>query len=213
MRVNSTSTLASSTLWAAAIAAVGLTAAACDQIAQPVAPSAGTFSTAAPAGAVAAAAPAGAVPDIGGVWDYSEQTRLVLAGEVALAFGLAYEGPVLQMDCESPAGVLTLVQNGSTFTGTLVHPVSTCVTRGGQAAPPPWQLPYEATLSGRVTGRALHIEQIDAPPFPPVPCAKNGTIEVTGGVAVTLHTTGRCDLSDAPFQPATASNSGTATRP
>jgi len=205
-----------STLWTATVAAVALTIAGCDQVAGPAAPSAGAPSTAGVGtDATPAAAPAAAVsaPDITGVWHYAEHTRLLLAGEVAFAFGLAYEGPVLQMDCASPEGVLTVVQTGSAFTGTLVHPVSTCVTKGGQAAPPPWQIPYAADVSGRVTGHAMHFEQVDQPPFPPVPCTKNGTIEVREGAAVELETTGRCDLSEAPFRPATASNMATATRP
>ena len=96
--------------------------------------------------------------------------------------------------------MLTLVQTGSTFTGTLEHPTGTCRTKGGQIAPPPWALPYRATLAGRVTGRALHFDQVDDPPDPagPVTCPKNGTIQVVGGVAVQLETVGRCDLQVTP---------------
>ncbi len=144
----------------------------------------------------------GAALDISGVWNYVEETFLVLKPE----------GEVLHLRCVSPDGVLTIDQTGSTFTGTLVHPTGSCMTKDGQVVPPPWELPYEAVLSGRITGRALHIDQFDAPPAPPVHCPKNGTIRVSGGEAVGLTTVGRCDLSFLPFRPATATNSGTATR-
>lgn len=199
MRVRPTSTV-----WAAVLAAASLAAGACQQ-ASPL-----PGSPTAPDSTITAAQ---AAPDISGVWTYAEESRLVLPGELALAMGLAYEGPVLQMTCDSQTGVLTLTQTGSTFTGTLQHPVSTCTTSGGQAAPPPWPQPYEAILSGRLTGSALHIDQFDAPPAPPTPCPKNGTIEMEGGIIVQLNTTGRCDLSSAPFRPATATNRGTARRP
>lgn len=140
--------------------------------------------------------------DISGVWSYAEETFLVLNPE----------GTVIHLRCVSPDGVLTIDQTGAMFAGTLTHPTGSCVTKDGVVIPPPWPLPYEATLSGRITGRALHIEQFDAPPAPPVRCPKNGTIVVDGGQAVRLNTSGRCDLSGAPFRPALATNSGTAHR-
>jgi len=141
--------------------------------------------------------------DIDGVWSYAEETLLVLKPE----------GEVLHARCFSPDGVLTIQQTGSTFTGTLTHPTGSCVTKDGHVIPPPWDLPYEAVLSGRITGRALHIDQVDAPPAPPVPvhCPKHGAIQVVGGTAVGLTTTGRCDLSALPF-PFMAKNSATAVR-
>jgi hypothetical protein len=148
-------------------------------------------------------AAAQAAIDISGTWEYIEESFLVVRPE----------GEVLHVTCLSAEGVLTIVQDGATFTGTLVHPTSTCHTKEGVVIPPPWPLPHEAVLSGRITGRAIHIDQYDAPPNPPVHCPKNGTISVTDGTAVELTTTGRCDLSVLPFSPAMAKNSGIATRP
>jgi hypothetical protein len=145
---------------------------------------------------------AAAALDISGVWSYEEETFLVLNPQ----------GTVIHLRCASPDGVLTIEQTGATFTGTLTHPTGSCVTKDGVVIPPPWPLPYEATLSGRVTGRALHIEQFDAPPAPPVRCPKDGNIVVGGGQVIGFTTTGRCDLSGAPFRPAVATNSGTAQR-
>jgi predicted transcriptional regulator len=146
---------------------------------------------------------AGAALDISGVWDYVEETFMVVKPA----------GEVLHLRCVSPDGILTINQTGSTFTGTLVHPTGSCMTKDGHVVPPPWDLPYEAGIEGRITGRALHIDQYDAPPGPPVHCPKQGAIRVASGEAVELHTTGRCDLSFLPFRPATATNSATATRP
>lgn len=145
----------------------------------------------------------GSPADIDGVWSYSEEVFLVIKpGD-----------EVLHLRCVSPDGVLTLDQNGSTFTGTLVYSTGSCETKDGQVLPPPWPLPYEAVLSGHIAGRSVHIDQFDAPPAPPVHCPKTGTIEISGEVAVRLTTVGRCDLSSAPFRPALATNSGIATRP
>lgn len=143
-----------------------------------------------------------AAPDISGAWNYSETTFLVVRPE----------DDVLQLRCSSPNGELMIVQTGSTFTGTLTYETGTCETKDGQAVPTPWPLPYSATLSGRITGNALHIDQYDAPPNPPVHCPKNGTIRMDDGVPVALTTMGRCDLSHVPFKPAIATNEGTAVR-
>jgi hypothetical protein len=79
--------------------------------------------------------------------------------------------------------------------------------------PAPWPLPYTATLTGHVTGRAVYIDQVDDAP-PGVRCPKYGSLRVAGGDVVEIRTNGSCDLSAAlPFQPATATNSGTAVRP
>lgn len=147
--------------------------------------------------------------DIGGAWQFAEETSLTFPGELAASLGIAPEGPVLHVSCSSPQGVLTITQSGSTFTGTLTHPASSCVTRGGQTVQPPWTLPYEATLSGRLTGRALDIQQFDV--VGPVECTKKGTLQVAGGTVTGMRTKGRCDLSSLPFR-ATATNSGMATR-
>lgn len=139
--------------------------------------------------------------DIAGSWSYVETSVLVLKPE----------GDVINMTCLNPEGVLTIIQDGAVFTGTLTHAATTCATKDGQAVPPPWPLPYEAVLSGRISGRSIHIDQFDAPPGPPVHCPKTGVIHITDGAAVELSTTGRCDLSFLPF-PATARNSASATR-
>ncbi|HSK19118.1 MAG TPA: hypothetical protein VK912_08260 [Longimicrobiales bacterium] len=143
-----------------------------------------------------------AVPDISGVWNYSETTFLVLRPE----------DDVLHLTCSSPNGELTISQTGSTFTGTLTYETGACEMKGGQPVPTPWALPYHATLSGRITGNALHIDQYDAPPAPPVHCPKSGTISLENGVPVALTTKGRCDLSGVPFKPAIATNEGRAVR-
>lgn len=143
-----------------------------------------------------------ATPDIGGTWNYSETVFLVLKPE----------DEVLHLSCSSPDGVLTITQTGSSFTGTLTHPTGTCVTKDGISLPTPWPLPYHATLSGRITGKALQIDQYDAPPSAPVHCPKSGTIRLENGNAVELTTKGRCDLRGTPFRPAMATNEGTAVR-
>ena len=158
---------------------------------------------------------AGSAADVTGTWRYNEETKLVLPGLFAELLGLESEGAVLHVNCSSPDGVLELAQAGTAVTGTLVHTTGTCRTKGGQLAPTPWALPYRATISGRIAGLTLHLDQLDDPPDPagPVPCPKTGTIEVIEGVTVGLQTRGRCDLSVLGSRPAAATNSATATRP
>jgi hypothetical protein len=191
--------------------AFGIVVSACSG-ANPLAPAAVALTPG--SGTAQPAASSQAAPiSVDGIWDYQEDTVLQLAGDLAPAFGLAPEGSVLQIRCSSPDGVLTLNQTGSTITGTLEHPTGSCLTKGGQAVPPPWGLPYRATLTGRITGRALHLDQLDDPPVPgAVACTKNGTIQVAGGTAVGLRTVGRCDLSGFGVRPAVATNSATGTR-
>lgn len=166
----------------------------CSDRAQPLAPLVET---------AAVAASQAAMVDISGTWNYAETSVLVVKpGE-----------EVIHIICTSPDGVLTIDQSGATFTGTLTHPTSICETKDGQIVPAPWPMPYEAVLSGRISGRSLHIDQFDAPPAPPVHCVKQGVVRVSDGAAISLQTTGRCDLSLVPFRPATARNSATATRP
>jgi hypothetical protein len=148
----------------------------------------------------AAVVTAQAVIDIGGNWSYDETTVLIMKPDGQL-----------HGTCRLPDGVLTIVQDGSAFTGTLVHPTTACTSRAGDPLPAPWDLPYVAVGSGSITGRALHIAQHDAPPAAPVQCTKNGVVGVAGGAAVTLRTTGRCDLSFLPF-PAVARNSASGIR-
>jgi hypothetical protein len=192
--------------------AFGIIVSACSGGESPLAPLAAELTQDSGAAQPAALSKAARV-GVDGVWNYREDTVLLFPGELAPAFGLAPEGPLLRLYCSSPDGVLTLSQTGSTVTGTLEHPTSSCRTKGGQAAPPPWGLPYRASLTGRITGRALHLEQRDEPAVPgAVVCRKLGTIQVAGGTAVRLRTVGRCDLSALGVRPAVATNSATGTR-
>lgn len=137
--------------------------------------------------------------DISGTWLYAETTVMVAQPEQE----------IVRLECVSPEGVLTIEQDGSTFTGTLTHPAGTCQTSDGSPFPPPWTLPYHATLSGSISGELFHFDQFDDPPDPPVHCPKHGSITTANGVAVELRTTGLCDLSVLPF-PALATNAGVA---
>jgi hypothetical protein len=140
--------------------------------------------------------------DISGTWRYHESTIMVVQPEQA----------IMRLECVSPEGVLTIEQNGSTFTGTLTHTAGTCLTPDGQEVPTPWTLPYHAVLSGSISGHHFHFDQFDEPGEPPVRCPKHGSVEVANGQVVQFNTTGFCDLSVLPF-PALSTNTGTATRP
>lgn len=142
------------------------------------------------------------VHDIDGVWSYAETSLLVLKPDEE----------TLHVTCLLSDGVLVINQSGANYSGTLTHYSTSCMTKDGDPVPAPWDLPYEAYLSGRITGRGLHIDQFDAPPAPPIHCPKQGSIMVADGEVVELRTTGRCDLSDFPF-PFKAKNFGVAVRP
>lgn len=151
------------------------------------------------AGQAAAAPPP---HDISGTWSYVETSRLVLKPAE----------DTLHMTCILSDGVLVINQSGANFSGTLTHFSTTCMTKDGDLVPPPWPLPYEAYVTGRVTGQGFQVDQFDSPPAPPVHCPKQGSLRVEQGEVVEIRTTGRCDLSDMPF-PITAKNFGVAQRP
>jgi hypothetical protein len=141
--------------------------------------------------------------DISGTWRYSETTVMVVQA-----------GPeITRLDCVSPEGELIIEQDGNSFTGRLTHTAGTCLTPDGAQVPPPWALPYEAELSGSLSGDLFHFDQFDLPGQPPVHCPKHGSITLSGDTAVEFRTTGLCDLSAALPFPATSTNSGVATRP
>lgn len=141
------------------------------------------------------------VPDLSGTWSYAESSLLVLKPEEA----------TLHVTCLLTDGVLTVSQTGAEITGTLTHYSTECISKDGQALPPPWPLPYEATFTGRIHGHALTLDQVDAPPAPPVHCPKQGAIQVENGEVEGFRTTGRCELDIFPF-PFMAKNFGHATR-
>ena len=158
-----------------------------------------------------ASADAAATIEVGGTWNHVETVHLTFTGDAAPAFGVAYEGPVLRVTCDV-VGTMTLAQDGATFTGTLAFDDArtTCRTAGGQDGSAPWAVPYTAALSGRVTGHAIHITQVEPEG---IVCTKHGSATVAGGVATRLDIRGGCDLSAFPFRPAMARNFSTATRP
>lgn len=77
-----------------------------------------------------------------------------LRPEAVAFFGIAPEGPVTTLNCEA-WGELTLVPNGTEFSGTATQS-SSCVTKGGipfdpsGAFGPGWDL-----VAGRIAGRSI----------------------------------------------------------
>lgn len=149
----------------------------------------------------AAASAAPTVPDLTGTWSYTETSLLVLKPEEE----------TLHVTCILADGVMTISQSGAEVSGTLTHFSTECISSEGDPLPPPWTLPYEANFTGRVTGHGLKIDQVDAPPAPPVHCPKQGSIQVEDGQATGFRTTGRCILDLFPF-PFMAKNFGAAAR-
>jgi hypothetical protein len=159
-------------------------------------------------------------PDVSGAWSWSATQHLTVPPFVAeLIFGIAPEGPVTQLRCES-TGTMQLAQNGVAFNGSATQTVN-CVTGGGHAfvAPPMAAPPSFAVAEGRITGNAIHFLFGSGD----LACPYSGVITGSdGGTATDLTATGRCIVpghpkSPAPLDPPPAGTSKTiswtATRP
>jgi hypothetical protein len=133
------------------------------------------------AGGSGAALAAGAV-DVSGSWNWREEVVSVMPREIALLIGLEPEGRVTHVTC-TDFGTMTLVQTGSTVTGTATQ-TSVCRTRGGQQFSP---FPPELAITdGRLAGRSLHFDFSG--------CAYHAVATLAGGVAVRLEGTGICPV-------------------
>jgi hypothetical protein len=141
-------------------------------------------------------------PDVDGSWAWQERAVLVLPGPAAqFAFQIPEsEGPVMRIYCESE-GLLTISQSGDTFTGTATQS-SSCRTQGGQAVgvvpfPPGFE------FSGSISGQSIRINTADL--ILGISCDYRGSLQVDGGLAITLKAAGNCD-SPFPFKPNTDHN-------
>ena len=124
---------------------------------------------------------------LSGSWDWSETTVLQLTPPAAGLFGLAPEGPVTHVECES-AGELTLTQAGSSFSGQATQS-SSCTTKGSVTIdpalfPPGW------TVEGELTAQALSFT-VDTGIFP---CHYRGSVRVDDGEVSELTATGACEV-------------------
>ena len=149
-------------------------------------------SAAGPAGRVVATASAS--PDIGGVWQWRQTTRIAARPFAAqLVFGIAPEGPMTQITCES-GGELTIVpQTESTFVGSATQS-SECRTQGGVVFNPvPFPFPPALQVeNGEILGHNFRFDFTSGG----LPCPQTGAIRVHDGQAVELRGTGDCRLPD-----------------
>jgi hypothetical protein len=127
--------------------------------------------------------------DIAGTWSFSEEAKGLIPEEFATEFfGIQPEGRATHFICHDE-GTFTIVQDGSSFTGT-TEQTGICVTNGGQIitndSPGPAPL-----LDGRVSGRTIHSDFSD-----PI-CPYTGVLTVESGFATAMNGTGRCG----PFGP------------
>jgi hypothetical protein len=135
------------------------------------------------------------VPDVDGDWTWNEHVILILPGGIASAiFGVAPEGPVMHLTCET-WGHLAIQQNGSSFSGSTDQQGS-CITKGGQTTlmtpfPPGFD------IAGSITGHAVHFSTVG---LGPGECSYHGSLSVDDGVATFLNATGGCDIP-LPFHP------------
>jgi hypothetical protein len=137
--------------WTAAgwLAAAGLLA-GCGEAAQPLDPA----YSADPAFAV------GNMPlDISGDWLLESENLIHLTEAAAPIFGFEPEGPRTTIRCTQTDRVLTIVQDGASFSGSHTG-VSTCVSKGGQVVSGP---SGGMVVGGELRGRSLHFTILDGP--------------------------------------------------
>jgi hypothetical protein len=106
-----------------------------------------------------------------------------------MIFGIAPEGPMTHIRCESGGGLTLLMQTQSAFTGSATQS-SVCRTQGGVVF-----TPFPATLvveNGRILGHSFRFDFTSGG----VSCPQQGGIRVRDGQAVELRGTGDCRLPD-----------------
>jgi hypothetical protein len=128
-----------------------------------------------------------AVADISGQWNWTREEHLTFPDWVApIIFGVLPEGPTTTARC-SLTGVLTVIQTGTSITGSYGAMTSTCVTKGGQ--PFSVVLGPPEPITGRITGKSVRFETDGFP----VDCVHHGTVtDGQGGVAAEIRGGGRC---------------------
>jgi hypothetical protein len=128
--------------------------------------------------AAAQAAPA----DISGDWAWSDQNFIHLDEFSAGLFGFAPEGRRTTIRC-SHTGILTVVQAGSTFTGSF-DGHATCVSAGGAVVAGP----SASFMEGSIVGQSIHLVMVEGP----IQCPGHGAIRIEGDVAVGMAGTFGC---------------------
>lgn len=128
----------------------------------------------------------GADLDVAGAWEWSETTVLALRAPAVALFGIAAEGPVTHLECQS-SGLLSIAQNGATFSG-VASQSSTCTTRDGHTFDPAPIFPAAWTMAGEIAGRSIDFV-VQAGGFP---CSYRGSAQVRSGAVASLHANGSC---------------------
>ena len=94
--------------------------------------------------------------DVSGDWIWSREDHLTFPVFAAqFVFGIAPEGPTTSARCEN-SGTMTLVQGGTTLSGTLQKIEHRCVTKGGQVFQDPAAF-VPKTITGGVRGRNVEL--------------------------------------------------------
>lgn len=122
--------------------------------------------------------------DISGTWTWSETVTTIIPPLIAGFIGITPEGPVTQATC-SDFGTFNLVQTGNTFAGTATQ-TSACITKGGQEYTPPFP-PTLDIVDGRIAGQGIEFSFSGECPY-------HGVISLSGGTAVQLRGTGKCEI-------------------
>lgn len=135
--------------------------------------------------------------DVSGEWVWSRELSLIFPVWVAQGvFGIEPEGPSTSARCTG-SGTMTLVQNGSSFSGVSQNTEGQCVTRGGQVFPgvaPDLPQPVE---DGVIRGRSLNLHLIAAGGS--LDCTSHAVVtELDGGTATALRGGGPCIIPGHP---------------
>jgi hypothetical protein len=139
-----------------------------------------------PAAAVAALLAQPAPPQIGGEWHETRTNFIHLTPFAAELWGFVAEGARTTIRC-SAEGTMSLIQDGSSFSGSLTEEF-VCISQGGQQR----EFGPETTdiVDGKIGGQAIAFTLIGQPG--PVNCPANGVISAEDGVAVAMRGTWRC---------------------
>ena len=135
---------------------------------------------------------AGEPPDMSGSWNWGNVELLRMPPAVAMMVSVTPEGPNTQARCES-SGTMTLVQSGSTFSGTASRASNDCRTTGGQTFRQPG-LELEV-VDGHFRGGTVRFSFNSSVVKP---CPHTATVTTDQGMAIALSGSGHCVLPGHP---------------
>jgi hypothetical protein len=141
-------------------------------------------------GHVAAKAAQASGIDVAGAWTVEHENFIHLDEFSAQLFGFVPEGTRTTIRCAA-SSLMTLQQDGSSFTGSYLPLEAVCVSSGGQSVTSPPGAPASDIVDGEIRGGSVQFTLLGEPG--PVACYARGVVtELDGDTAIGLSGNWHC---------------------